>query len=347
MLQSLISIPAVSRDETAKADVLQQYIARHGVETIRIGNNIVGRPAAFDGSKPTLMLNSHIDTVKPSSSYTRDPYTPTREDGRIYGLGSNDAGASVVSLVTTFLGLRESVLPVNLLLCISCEEEVGGEGGMRRLLPVLRENGIYPDMAIVGEPTSLQPAIAERGLLVLDCVTTGVSGHAARGEGISALYRAIDDISIVRNLTYPKNSDVLGPVRTNVTMIEAGTQHNVIPDKCSWVVDVRTTEVMTNEETAAYISNAVSVHTRVTYRSTRMRASVLDHTHILYRAAVGMGLHPYVSPTTSDMSLMYDIPSLKIGPGESARSHTANEYVYESEIDQALRLFPALIAAIA
>lgn len=343
LLKTLISIPSVSRTESGAADAVESFLKSYGTQTRRYVNNVVALSDCFSPERPTLMLNSHIDTVKPASSWTFDPFSPVEENGRIYGLGSNDAGASVVSLVATFLKLRSEELPVNLLLAISAEEEVGGEKGMRLLLPSLAEEGLRPDMAIVGEPTGLQPAVAERGLVVLDCLTAGVSGHAARGDGKNAIYRALDDISLLRGFRFEKESETLGPVRIAVTMINAGSQHNVVPDECRWVADIRTTDAYSNEETVDILRNAVGCHTTLTPRSTRVRASVIEESHPLVRSATGLGLTSFVSPTTSDMSLMGDIPSLKIGPGDSARSHSADEFIMISEIEKAITIYPAII----
>lgn len=343
LLKTLISIPSVSHTESGAADAVESFLKSYGTKTRRYANNIVALSDCFSPERSTLMLNSHIDTIKPASSWTFDPFSPVEDNGCIYGLGSNDAGASVVSLAATFLKLRSEELPVNLLLAISAEEEVGGEKGMRLLLPSLAEEGLRPDMAIVGEPTGLQPAVAERGLVVLDCLTAGVSGHAARGDGKNAIYRALDDISLLHGFRFEKESEALGPVRIAITMINAGSQHNVVPDECRWVVDVRTTDAYSNEETVNILRNAVSCHTTLTPRSTRVRASVIEESHPLVKSAVGLGLTPFVSPTTSDMSLMDNIPSLKIGPGDSARSHAADEFIMISEIEKAISIYPSII----
>lgn len=346
LLKSLIATPSLSRDESRAADIVENFINSccGACKAQRAGNNIVVFPKYFDLAKPVVMLNSHIDTVKPAASYTFDPFTPFERDGKLYGLGSNDAGAPLVSLIAAFLNIKDKDLPYSPFLAVSAEEEVGGEGGMRHLLKFLENEGLTRiDMAIVGEPTSLQPAIAERGLLVLDCVTTGVTGHAARNEGINAIYRAIDDIAALRSCGFEKVSSVLGPIKISVTQIEAGRQHNVVPDECRWVADIRTTDAYSNEETAEMLQNSVSEHTSVTPRSTRVHASVISKTHPLVRAAVAMGKTPFVSPTTSDMSLMHGIPSLKIGPGESSRSHSADEFIYLSEIEQGIAAYMQLL----
>ena len=340
----VIAIPSFSREESEVADVWEQWLGVIGVGNVeRLHNNVYAVAPGFDATHPTLMLNSHLDTVRPVSSYTRDPFAATIEEGRLYGLGSNDAGASGVTLALTYASLcGRRDLPFNLILAITAAEEVMGEQGMRAFLPHLASRGQSPDMVIVGEPTSMQPAIAERGLVVLDCQPDGISGHAARGEGVNAIYRAMEDIASLRSFAPPRESEVLGPVRVSVTMIESGTQHNVVPDRCRYVTDVRTTDAYSNEATVELLRKCVR-WSRLEPRSTRVQASVLDAGHPLMRAAVALGLEPYVSPTTSDMALMHGIPSLKIGPGESSRSHSADEYVRIDEIDKALHIYPRLI----
>lgn len=343
LLQQLIAIPSFSHEEGETASLWFEWLSRHGADPVRFHNNVYALTKAFDPSKPILMLNSHHDTVRPVASYSRSPFEPTLEGDRLYGLGSNDAGASGVALASTFLELmNNSDLNVNLLLAITAAEEVMGEYGMRAFLPYLKEKGLYPDMVIVGEPTEMQPAVAERGLVVLDGVATGVAGHAARNEGENALYRAIDDINTLRKFKAEKVSGLLGELKINVTMIQAGSQHNIIPDKCTFVVDVRTTDAYTNSETVELLQKQMKWST-LTPRSTRIQASVIAEEHPLVVASRNEGLSPFVSPTTSDMSLMHDLPSLKIGPGKSSRSHTADEYVCLSEISHALEIYPAII----
>ncbi|MDE6335779.1 MAG: M20/M25/M40 family metallo-hydrolase [Muribaculaceae bacterium] len=364
LLRRLIATPSPSREESATADIWEEWLRSQGVDNVeRLHNNVFAIAPGFDPSRPTLMLNSHHDTVRPAASYTRDPYSPDIEGDRLYGLGSNDAGASGVALASTFLDLaaypRTSAsgsftkpegeltpdigdLPFNLILAITAAEEVMGEHGMRAFLPHLAERELTPDMVLVGEPTGMQPAIAERGLLVFDGVTTGKSGHAARNEGINAIYRAIEDIDRLRNFSPEKVSDVLGPIKVSVTMINAGTQHNVVPDKCTFVVDVRTTDAYTNEETVELLRDTVK-WSKITPRSTRVHASVIGLDHPLVKSAMALGRTPFVSPTTSDMALMHGIPSLKMGPGESSRSHTADEYILLSELNEALHLYPKLV----
>jgi len=315
LLKRLIAIPSPSREEDGTAALIYDWLHERGADVRRFHNNVWAVAPGFDPARPTLMLNSHHDTVKPSAQYTRDPYKPEITEGKLYGLGSNDAGASAVCLLSAFLALADERLPFNLMVAITAAEEVMGEHGMRAFLPEIKRLGFGPDMVIVGEPTGFQPAVAERGLVVLDGRTEGVAGHAAHNEGVNALYRAIDDIGILRAFRFPTESALLGPVKINVTQIEAGSQHNVVPAECRFVVDVRT----------------------------RVQASVIEDSHPLVRAAVGMGLTPFVSPTTSDMALMHDIPSMKIGPGQSSRSHTADEYVLIDEIAEAIEKYPLLI----
>lgn len=341
LLERLIAIPSPSRDEGRTADLLFDYLQEKQIgEVHRDRNNVWAASRDFNEQRPTLLLNSHHDTVRPSASYTRNPYKPTREDGRIYGLGSNDAGASLVSLVATFCRLAAEPTGCNLVLALSAEEEVTGENGIRHLLPQLPRI----DMAIVGEPTKMQVALGERGLVVLDGVAQGVSGHAARGEGVNALYRAIDDIQRIRSFVFPRTSALLGPIKVTTTQIQAGSQHNVVPDECRFVVDVRTTDAYTNEETVALLQSAVTNST-LTPRSTRIHASAIEENHPLVVAARSIGLETFVSPTTSDMSQMA-FPSIKIGPGDSARSHTADEWVGEDEIRLGIETYTKLIRTV-
>ncbi len=343
-LCQLIATPSFSREESATAELWYNWLKENNAGNVeRFHNNVFVFAPNFDPSKPILMLNSHHDTVRPATSYTRDPFSPDIEGNRLYGLGSNDAGASGVALATAFLALKEETdLPVNLLLAITAAEEVMGELGMRAFLPYLKEIGRYPDMVLVGEPTGMQPGIAERGLLVLDCETTGKAGHAARNEGINALYRAIEDVENLRGFSPEKVSELLGPIKVSITMMQCGTQHNVVPDRCTFVADVRTTDAYSNEETVELLRKSVK-WSKLTPRSTRVHASVIDKSHPLVKAAVELGKQPFVSATTSDMALMHDIKSLKMGPGDSARSHTADEFICLSEISEAIDTYTNLI----
>ncbi len=337
LLRRLIATPSPSREEEATATLLCDWLAARGVRPERLHRNVIARSEGYDPARPTLLLNSHHDTVHPAASWRRDPYAPTVEEGRLYGLGANDAGASLVCLVETFLRYRRTPLPFNLLLVLSAEEECSGEHGARAWVPALApEIG----MALVGEPTSMRAALGERGLVVLDCTARGRSGHAARGEGVNALYLAIEDIERLRRLQFERVSPTLGPIHIATTMIAAGTQHNVVPDLCRFTVDVRTTDAYTNEETVARIRAAI--RSEAEPRSTRIRASVIAETHPLVQAALRAGAEPFVSPTASDRTLM-PFPALKIGPGDSARSHTADEYILLDEIGEGLRGYAAII----
>lgn len=340
LLRGLIARPSPSRSEEATADLLFDFLAARGAAPERLHNNVWARAEGFDPTRPTLLLNSHHDTVRPAAGYTRDPHAPDIEGDLLYGLGSNDAGASVVCLTETFLAWRQRQLPFNLVLALSAEEECMGEHGMRALVPALGT----VDMALVGEPTGMQAAAGERGLVVLDGTARGKSGHAARGEGINALYIALKDIERLRSFRFERESALLGPIGIAVTQIEAGTQHNVVPDTCRFVVDVRTTDAYTNEETVALLRAAV--RSELTPRSTRIRAVALDAEHPLLRAARAAGRTSFVSPTTSDRTLM-PFPALKMGPGDSARSHTADEYILPEEIADGIAVYRRFIENLA
>lgn len=340
LLQSLIATPSPSREEAQTAELIAAFLREHGAEPQRFHNNVWAVAEGFDAQKPTLLLNSHHDTVRPAASYTRDPYVPTIEGDRLYGLGSNDAGASVVCLLVTFLAFRDQPLPFNLIVAITAEEECSGENGIRALLPELGP----VDMALVGEPTGMQAATGERGLVVLDATAHGRSGHAARGEGVNALYLALDDIARLRTFRFDRESELLGPIGIAVTQIEAGTQHNVTPDTCRFVVDVRTTDAYTNEQTIEILQSAL--RSDLAPRSVRIRAAAVSEEHPLVLAARAAGRTTFVSPTTSDRTLM-PFASLKMGPGESSRSHTADEYILLSEIDEGIAVYKNYIEKLA
>lgn len=342
LLQRLIATPSLSGEECGTADILVAELAERGVEVRRHHNNIWALSQGFDAKKPTLMLNSHQDTVKPSPNYTRNPFEPTIEDGRLYGLGSNDAGASLVALLTTFCNNYDTTaLPYNLLLALTAEEENMGEHGMRAFLPHLAEQGIKVDMVLVGEPTSMQAATAERGLVVLDCTAHGKSGHAARNEGENAIYKAMCDIERLRNYHFERTSEQLGEIKISITQISAGTQHNIVPDECRFVADVRTTDAYTNEEVVEILQGVIDCDAKP--RSTRVRASAISLSHPLVEAAMAIGCKAFVSPTTSDRAIMQGLPALKMGVGESSRSHTADEYVLISEIEEGIALYEKLL----
>ena len=339
LLTSLIAIPSVSREEMQAADAVEAFMRGCGYRPRRHGNNVwvVGRD--YDPARPTLLLNSHIDTVRPVAGWIRNPFAPTYDDSgeRLYGLGSNDAGASLVSLIAAFRYIEPKPQPYNIVLLASCEEEVSGSGGIESVLPMLPPI----DVAIVGEPTGMRPAIAEKGLMVLDGTVTGKSGHAARNEGINAIYRAIEAIATLRDMQLPEVSPSLGPVRISVTQIEAGTQHNVVPDLCRMVVDVRTTDAYTNEETLELIRRAVPECSLVP-RSLRLAPSSIPTSHPLVKRLALMGMEPFGSPTLSDQALLR-CQSLKLGPGDSSRSHTADEYIQLDEIRQAIEIYIRLL----
>lgn len=334
LLQKLVSTPSVSRQEDATAEILAAFLVQHGVMPInRHGNNVWALNRAFDPDKPTILLNSHHDTVKPNSGYTRDPYSATILDGRLYGLGSNDAGASVVALTAAFLHLYEEVeLSHNLCLALTAEEECSGKNGIESILEMLPPI----DFAIVGEPTMMQMAIAERGLMVLDCTASGIAGHAARDEGDNAIYRAMSDIEWFRTYRFSEISPLFGAVKMSVTIINAGSGHNVVPSECCFTVDVRTTECYTNEQVLQTIRD--NVQSKVVPRSTRLKPSSISPDHPFVMIGTQMGLSSYGSPTTSDQALL-SCPSLKMGVGNSARSHTADEYVLISEIEQGINQY--------
>ncbi len=347
LLCRLVATPSVSGSEEGTAEAIYTFLEKQGADVRRLYNNVWAVAKGFDAQKPTLLLNSHHDTVKPAGGYTFDPYLGAVVDGKILGLGSNDAGGSLVSLIALFSRFSDTAtLPFNIILAITAEEETMGEKGMRAMLAHFDNQGIKIDMAIVGEPTAMQAAIGERGLVVLDGVATGKSGHAARNEGDNALYKAVEDIALLRDYHFEKVSDVLGDIKVSITQISAGTQHNIVPDNCRFVVDVRTTDAYTNEQTAQLLQGAVK-HSTLTPRSTRVRASAIPTTHPLVRAAMAAGAECFISPTTSDRALMQGIAALKIGVGESSRSHTADEFVKISEIESGISVYQSLLEQLA
>jgi acetylornithine deacetylase len=326
LLKELIRIPSFSREEDNTADFIEAFLKKRDVETQRKGNNVWAFNKHFDVSKPTLLLNSHHDTVKVNSGYSRDPFQPEVEDGKLYGLGSNDAGGCLVSLIAAFLYYYDAGdLRYNICLAATAEEEISGVNGLESILPLLGSL----DFAIVGEPTLMNLAIAERGLMVLDCAVHGKAGHAAREEGDNAIYKALKDIEWFKNYRFAKVSELFGPLKMSVTVINAGSQHNVVPALCSFVVDVRVTDAYTNEEVLKIIKT--NVDCEVKPRSTRLKPSSIEKEHPIVQSGIRMGKSTYGSPTTSDQALL-SIPSLKVGPGDSARSHMANEFVYVQEI---------------
>lgn len=330
LLTSLVGMRSISGKEEASANLLASWLESSGVNPKRFKNNIWAYNKHFDESKPTILLNSHHDTVQPNSGYTMDPFEPHIIKGKLYGLGSNDAGGALVSLLYTFLHYYEAEdLKYNLCLALSAEEEKSGKNGMELLYPKLGPI----EFAIVGEPTEMDIAIAEKGLMVLDCTAYGKSGHAAHQEGENALYKAIDDIDWIRTYTFPEESDYLGPVVMTCTMIDAGTQHNVIPDSCRFTVDVRSTDAHDNESVLKIVRNYMK--SEVVPRSTRLNASFIDSDHPFVKAAVKHGARTYGSPTTSDQALI-PAPSAKMGPGHSQRSHSPDEFIFLQELYEGL-----------
>ncbi len=341
LLQQLVAIPSFSKEEQATAALLRNWLDERGIPAERVGNNIFARNLHFDAGKPTLLLNSHHDTVKPAKGYTVDPFGACIREDKLYGLGSNDAGASLVCLAAAFVHFyTRPDLPYNLVIALSAEEEISGLNGISALLPQL---GTI-DCAIVGEPTLMQMAVAERGLLVIDVTARGHAGHAARNEGVNAIYEALPALAWFKEYAFSKESGLLGPVSMNVTSIATENKaHNGVPDTCSFVVDIRINECYTHEEILETIRGHISC--AVAPRSTRLRSSMIGQEHPLVRAGSGLGISSYGSPTLSDKALM-PFPALKIGPGDSARSHTADEYIYLHEIKSGIEQYIALIAAL-
>ena len=336
LLKKLIATPSVSRNEKDAADIMEQTIRSYGFEPQREANNLWIIDPHYDESRPTLLLNAHIDTVKPVASWSRDPFSPDVEDGVLYGLGSNDCGGGLCSLLQIFRMLTEKPQSYNLIYLASAEEEVSGKDGITRALPLLP----HIDLAIVGEPTGMNPAIAEKGLMVLDVIAHGKSGHAARNEGVNAIYEALDDMRWIRDYKFEKVSEFLGPTKMTLTVVNAGTQHNVIPDKCTMLVDIRANEFYDNEEVYEFIRQHLK--SEVKAHSFRLKSSRIDPEHPLIRKCVAMGMKPFGSPTLSDQALMH-FPSFKLGPGESSRSHSANEFIRISEIRDAIAKYETLL----
>ena len=384
LLKRLIATPSVSREEKDAADIIEDYLKEKGCNPERHGNNVWAKSLNFDESVPAILLNAHIDTVKPVAGWTHDPFKPEIEiigecrekadaesqtekvsadvpsdtstdndsssakdnaegtgkvesssaDEKLFGLGSNDCGGGLMALLQVFLLLRES--NPNLIYLASCEEEVSGKNGIESVLPLLPP----VEFAIVGEPTGMQPAIAEKGLMVVDAVAKGQSGHAARDEGVNAIYEAIDDIQKIQTNHLRKQSPLLGPVKMTVTMISAGTQHNVIPDECHFTIDIRSNECYTNEELFAMLQKHLKSELKA--RSFRLNSSSISTDHPFVRKCVERGMVPFGSPTLSDQALM-PFPSLKLGPGQSSRSHTADEFILVSEIENAVRTYYELL----
>jgi acetylornithine deacetylase len=338
LLGQLIACPSLSREEDGTATIIEDFFKSKSIPTKRLHNNVWATNLLFDSNKPSILLNSHHDTVKANASWTLDPFSPTEVDGKLMGLGSNDAGASLVCLISTFCYFYEAQLPFNLVIAATGEEEISGANGIESLL----NSNEFPEIswAIIGEPTDCQLAIAEKGLMVIDAVSTGKSGHAAREEGINAIELAIEDISKIHAFKFPKISDLLGPVKTTVTVINAGKQHNVIPEICEFSIDCRVNECYTLEEVLETLQKLVKAELKP--RSLRLKPSKIDSDHPIVQAAEKLGIQTFGSPTLSDQALLH-CPSVKIGPGHSGRSHTADEYILLDELKQGIQTYQTLI----
>ncbi|MHA4807947.1 M20 family metallo-hydrolase [Flavitalea flava] len=345
LLKKLIAIPSFSKEEDKTAALISGYLESKDIPVHRVQHNIWAKNRFFDPSKPTLLLNSHHDTVKPNKAYTLDPFIPVEKDGKLFGLGSNDAGGPLVSLIAAFIHYYDRKgLSHNLILAATAEEEISGHNGIELLLPELNKEAGKIDWGIVGEPTQMQLAVAEKGLLVLDCTVQGKAGHAAREEGDNAIYKALPDIEWFRTYRFDKVSGLLGPVKTSVTVIDTDNKaHNVVPSVCHFVVDVRVNELYTFEEILGIIRSHVSCE--VSPRSLRMRSSSIPQEHPVIQSGLRAGKKCYGSPTTSDKALM-PFPTLKTGPGDSARSHTADEFIYLEEVREGIKGYIALLEPI-
>lgn len=340
LLKKLIAVPSFSREEQETAQIIELFLKQQGIRIYTKQHNVWAYNKHYDASKPTILLNSHHDTVKPNSGYTRDPFSPDVEDGKLYGLGSNDAGGCLVSLISVFLYFYEQEdLKYNFCLAATAEEEVSGNNGLELVIPELGPL----EFAIVGEPTQMNLAIAERGLMVLDCTVYGKAGHAAREEGENAIYKALKDIEWFRTYRFAKVSELFGPLKMSVTIINAGSQHNVVPAQCDFTVDVRVTDAYRNEEVLEIIRRYVNCEVKP--RSIRLKPSSISKEHPIVQAGIALGRTTYGSPTTSDQALL-DIPSLKLGPGESGRSHMADEFIYLDEIREGIDLYIKILEKI-
>jgi len=340
LLKQLVAAPSFSREEDITARILEDFFRERHIPLERKGNNIWVRSRYWKEDRPTLLLNSHHDTVRPAKAWTRTPFQPQIEDGKLYGLGSNDAGGCLVSLISAFLHFYEArELPVNLVLAATAEEEISGANGIASVVPELGELWA----GIIGEPTLLQMAVAEKGLMVIDAEAQGKAGHAAREEGINAVYVALEDIEWLRRHRFERVSPRLGPVKVSVTQIEAGHQHNVVPDRCTFVIDVRTNELYSNQEAFEILQQNTKSELRP--RSFRLNSSRIEEDHPLVQSGQQLDLTVFGSPTLSDQALLR-IPTLKIGPGDSARSHTADEFIFLEEIEQGIRTYIQLIEGV-
>ncbi len=342
LLKQLIATQSFSREENLTGDILEEFFRERNVPFRRKINNLWARNKHFNAELPTVLLNSHHDTVKPNASWTLNPYEPLIKNGKLYGLGSNDAGGCLVSLLATFYYFyHRNNLKFNVLFVASAEEEISGANGLELLI---KENDLHEiSFAIVGEPTQMNLAIAEKGLMVVDCVTHGKAGHAAREEGDNAIYKAIKDINWIQNYEFPKVSPVLGKMKMSVTIINAGIQHNVVPDTCKFTIDCRVTEQYTLEETLETITQNIS--SKIEARSIRLKPSSISENHPIVQAGLSIGRTTYGSPTTSDQAVL-NCQSLKMGPGHSERSHSADEFIYLSEIEEGIDLYIKMLGKV-
>lgn len=336
LLKELITIPSFSKEEHETANSIGNFLKHQGIEFNRMGNNIIAYNLHFDKHKPSILLNSHHDTVKPNSSYTKNPFEAIEQNGKLHGLGSNDAGASLVSLLATFLHFYKEETPYNLLLVASAEEEISGKNGISSVLGHIRSC----ELAIVGEPTQMKMAVAEKGLLVIDAVAKGKAGHAARNEGENAIYNAMEDILKIKDFKFKKSSNYLGENKVSATIIKAGQQHNVVPDLCKFTLDVRVTDAYTLEE--AFEELQSQLNAKLIARSFRLQSSFLPENHKMMEVAHALGLEKFGSPTLSDQALI-PFDSVKIGPGKSERSHTADEFIELKEIEEGIKIYIQLL----
>lgn len=340
LLKKLIATPSFSKEEDQTTLILQDFFEDQNIPTKRHKNNIWATNKYFDEGKATILLNSHHDTVKPNSGYIKEPFTPVVEDGKLFGLGSNDAGGPLTSLIATFVHFYERKdLNYNLVFAALAEEEISGDNGIISILDKIPKI----DCAIVGEPTQMRMAVAEKGLMVLECTAKGISGHAARDEGENAIYNAMQDIEWFRNYKFPKESKTLGPVKMTVSKIKAGEKHNMIPDTCNYTVDVRSTDIYTNQDILKLIQKHVG--STIHPRSTRLNSSFIPLYHPIVKSGTELELEQYGSPTLSDQALL-SVPSLKIGPGNSARSHTADEFIRLDEIEKGIEIYIQLLNSV-
>ena len=336
LLKQLIAIPSFSKEESGTADLIANFLAKKGIVPHRQGNNVWAFITSYDEQRPTIWLNSHHDTVKPNSGYTKDPFSATEEEGKLFGLGSNDAGGPLVALIATFCSFIGKEFPFNLVLIASAEEEISGLQGISSLISILPP----ADLVLVGEPTQMKLAVAEKGLLVLEGTVIGKAGHAAREEGINAIYLALSDLEKVKNFQFKKISPFLGPTKVSCTIIHAGEQHNTVPELCRYVLDIRINELYTHEEVLEELNSVLTAE--LVPRSMRLRSSKLPEGHLLQKVANRMGLEMYGSPTLSDQALI-PYPSAKIGPGDSARSHSADEFIFTQEVTSGISTYISIL----